>query len=95
MARSPDVTPAKDDKAPSGWKVAGFLLTLAIALLGILYRDARGDISQLQAENRGATERLARLETLVQSIDGRTVRIENKLDNALDRPNVSFRPGPR
>lgn len=79
------------------WRGIGIAaLALVQLLLGTLYADARSDLTQVQTENRGAAERLARLETLVQSIDGRTVRIENKLDNALDRsPSFSNRPGPR
>ena len=86
----------ENGKAPNGWKVASALFTIALALLGVLYSDARGDITQLQHENRSTADRLARVETLVKSIDNRTERIEDKLDAALDRPiTFSNRPGPR
>ena len=78
------------------WRGIGIgLLALVQVLVGTLYAKSQSDIKELQAARVTDSQRLATLEAVVQSIDRRTVRIENKLDEALDRNPYTGRPGPR
>ena len=89
----------ENGKAPNGWKVAGLALAVIQVLLGLLYADLRADQSRTEAKVEGLAAisiRLATVEATLNSVDARTVRLENKLDAALDRsPSFSSRPGPR
>lgn len=85
-------------KAPTWPMLAKGLWAIVTALLLILYNDARGDIGRLNERVdalQSMVERLGRLEERVTAIDARTLRIENKLDAALDRQPYVGRPGPR
>lgn len=89
----------ENGKAPNGWKVAGLALAVIQILLGLLYADLRADQQRTEEKVDGLTAisvRLATVEATLNSVDARTVRLENKLDAALDR-NATFRnaTGPR